>query len=239
MSNIIAAEWRKQRLLPFIIPLVCGPLLLIAIMYVAIRYQMNNGLNSIQTIQTISNLLQELWSYIVIIVVMIFSSAVAEVEHRSKTWTLLFIAPQPKWKHLAVKVGLAAVLCQLFGLLSWLAISVAGMWNEGSLVQSLALLGRYSYGPFLFALPYILFQTTLAQIIRNTFVVNTIGMAVFLLHQSLPYWWLPWGAVLQYVTLLPGSSLTVPIAALLVNLILYGLFSFMLFYRESFILRGE
>ncbi|TWK77318.1 hypothetical protein CHCC20335_3308 [Bacillus paralicheniformis] len=172
------------------------------------------------------------WSYLIIFVVMMFTLLVSGVEHKSGMWPVLLSTPHAKWKHFFVKVILATLLVQLFGLILWLLMGGLGFIFGETFPEPLL------YTAFLFALPFVVFQTSASVVVENPYISVSIGMAVFLFHAVLPYWWLPWGPLAELLQAGTQANSLLPVL-MLVSTLGYGMLSLLTFYQKTFSSGGE
>lgn len=115
-------------------------------------YLTKNGRTAEQAFRVLYELCTLTWSYLIIFVVMMFTLLVSGVEHKSGMWPVLLSTPHAKWKHFFVKVILATLLVQLFGLILWLLMGGLGFIFGGTFPEPLL------YTAFLFALPLLSFR---------------------------------------------------------------------------------
>ncbi|MED4082504.1 ABC transporter permease [Halalkalibacterium halodurans] len=233
MSHLLKVEWRKQRKGVLLVPILLCLILLPVIGGMAFSYLIQNDRTVEQVWAIIYETFHLLWSYVVIIAIVIYAALVVDVEHRSGMWPSVLLYPYAKWKHFFIKVLWVFILVQLFGLISWVSIATVSLLYGGVESSELIAFGTLLYLPFLLALPFVIFQTFLSVVLSNSFVSMGIGMFVFLFHNLLPSVWLPWGSMIQ--PFLEGQPVNVvDIIFLMVGAALYTMISLFFFERKTF-----
>ncbi|MBU5594554.1 ABC transporter permease [Amphibacillus sp. MSJ-3] len=235
MITILKVEWVKQKKWLILFPLLLGPILIFLFMFVMNEYNLQNGRPFTQSLHILQEFLLLTNSYLVLIVIVMFSSFIVDIEHQSLMWGRLLITPFQKWKFFLAKVIYVFILVQLFGLLTWLAVSSLGLLYGDGYLWDFFLPSLYL--PFLFSLPYIIVQTLFAMIFDNAYVSICIGLGVLLIHQALPFYFLPWSSMNPTLFVLTENDFFLLVHVVILT-IGYGIGSVFVYHRQTFSLGG-